>query len=84
MDLSLNSFLAWLDQKFQSRQNNPNPPYPYDREANTIDLPEEIEGEIISLLRSGSKAKAVKYVAILTGAGLRVSKDYVDHLLHRL
>jgi ribosomal protein L7/L12 len=84
MEVSIRSFLAWLDDEFQARQYNPNPPYPYNPQTETIELPEEIEKELIALLREGPKAEAVKRIAKLTGAGLRISKDYVDKMLSRL
>lgn len=77
-------FLEKLDKIFQARQNNPNPPYPYDKDTNTIKLPKNIEQELSHLLVQGQKVEAVKRVTRLTGAGLRVSKDYVDALAKRL
>ena len=72
--------LELLDKAFQAKQNNPNPPFPYDKDANTIQLPKNIEQELCSLLEQERKVEAVKRVTQLTGAGLRVSKDYVDDL----
>jgi ribosomal protein L7/L12 len=82
--ISVKGFLEWLDEEFQARQNNPNPPYPYNRDTNTIKLPKEIEEELMDFLRNSHKVEAVKQVTILTGAGLRISKDYVDDLLTKL
>jgi hypothetical protein len=73
-------FLEQLDKAFLARQNNPNPPFPYDKDTNTIQLPKSVEKELCSLLGQGRKVEAVKRVTQLTGAGLRVSKDYVDNL----
>ena len=56
------------------------PPYPYD-EKQGIQLPEAIEQSIKALVSSGRKVEAVQRVLKLTGAGLKVSKDYVDGLL---
>ena len=83
-ETSIQGFLEWLDEEFQSRHNNPNPPYPYNRETKIIKLPIEVEEEIVALLRRGLKVEAVKRVTKLTGAGLRISKDYVDDMLSRL
>ena len=56
------------------------PPYPYNMETGGICLPKKIEGELRELVIAGNKVEAVKRVIRLTGAGLRVSKDYVDSL----
>lgn len=54
------------------------PPYPYDKRTETITLPPEIEQEVRQLVQSGRKVEAMRRVLHLTGAGLRISKDYVD------
>ena len=46
-----------------------------------IRLPPDIEDELRVLVQMGKKVEAVKRVTELTGAGLRVSKDYVDGLV---
>lgn len=46
-----------------------------------IQLPPEIVENLKFTLLMGNKVAAVKRVAKLTGAGLRLSKDYVDGLL---
>jgi len=56
-------------------------PYPYEAGTNTIRLPSNIEYDLHDLVQAGNKAEAVKRVTQLTGAGLRVSKDYVDSLV---
>jgi ribosomal protein L7/L12 len=56
------------------------PPYPYDQRTDTITLPPEIEKELRQLVMSGNIILAVQRVRELTGAGLKVSKDYVDSL----
>lgn len=73
-------FLEKLDQAYQAQQNNPNPPYPYDADTNQIELPLHIKQELKHLCQQGEKIQAVKRVTKLTGAGLRISKDYVDGL----
>jgi ribosomal protein L7/L12 len=56
------------------------PPYPYDKKTDTITLPAEIEQDLRRLVSTGKQIEAVKRVIHLTGAGLKVSKDYVDRL----
>jgi ribosomal protein L7/L12 len=56
------------------------PPYPYNKRTDTITLPPEIEKELRQLVLSGNKIEAMRRVLKLTGAGLRVSKDYLDSL----
>jgi ribosomal protein L7/L12 len=43
-------------------------------------LPAQIERELRRLVSTGNKVEAMQRVISLTGAGLRVSKDYVDTL----
>ncbi len=57
------------------------PIYPYDPKTDTIYLPHEVDEELKQLVLAGEKVEAVKRVSRLTGAGLRVSKDYLDALL---
>ena len=47
---------------------------------NTISLPAQIERELRGPVSTGKKVEAMKRAISLTGAGLRVSKDYVDQL----
>jgi ribosomal protein L7/L12 len=54
------------------------PRYPYDQKTDQIILPPELEKEIRVLVRGGNKIQAMRQVMDLTGAGLKVSKDYVD------
>jgi hypothetical protein len=71
-----------LEKLFElHRKPNPAPPYPYDEKQNLIRIPEEIEQQLRKLVQSGEKVEAIRQVTILTGAGLRVSKDYVDSLI---
>ena len=55
-------------------------PYPYNERTNTVKLPPDIEKELRQLVAAGNKIEAMKHVLQLTGAGLKVSKDYVDQL----
>jgi hypothetical protein len=71
-----------LEELFEvERDRSTPPPYPFDTKRNLIHLPQEVEDHLRQLARSGQKVKAVQQVTKLTGAGLRVSKDYVDSLI---
>jgi len=72
--------LLLLDKIYQARRKSFTPSYPYDKRTNSISLPSEIEKEIRSLVIAGRKPEALKKVANLTGASLRISKDYIDSL----
>ena len=74
----LKLFLLFLDLVFKITRKKSTPLYPYDKKTKTITLPKDIKKEIYYLLKAGKKVDAVKRVANLTGAGLKVSKDYVD------
>jgi ribosomal protein L7/L12 len=76
----LKAFLFVLDKLFLITRKSVTPIYAYDQRTKTIALPREVEKEIQSLVQDGNKVEAVKQVTRLTGAGLRVSKDYVDSL----
>jgi ribosomal protein L7/L12 len=56
------------------------PVYPYEAKTGAIHLPRQIENELRGLVIAGDKVEAVKRVTRLTGAGLRLAKDYVDRL----
>jgi hypothetical protein len=72
--------LQLLEKEFERVRDKTPPLFPYDLKTNKIALPYEIEGELRHLVATGRKVEAVKRVTKLTGAGLRVSKDYVDSL----
>ncbi|MCI0477124.1 MAG: hypothetical protein L0Y55_12815 [Anaerolineales bacterium] len=55
----------------------------YDARTQTINLPPEIQNEIRRLIATGNKIEAVKRVLELTGAGLYISKQYVDNLANQ-
>ena len=55
--------------------------YPYDKTTDTVSLPPEIEKDILNIALAKGVPKAMQKVMELTGAGLKVSKDYVDSLL---
>ncbi len=55
-------------------------PYPYDKKTDTVSLPPEVEKDIVNTALAKGVPKAMQKVMELTGAGLKVSKDYVDNL----
>ncbi len=73
-------FLGFLEIVYTILRKRPIPVFPYDRKTKTISLPKNIEKEIMQLAVRSGKVEAVKRVSNLTGAGLRISKDYVDAL----
>ena len=76
----MEKFLSSLDKTFEKIRKPVVPLYPYDERTDTITLPEKVEKELRQLVLAGNKVEAIKRVTKLTGAGLRVSKDYVDRL----
>ena len=74
-------FLDTLEAMFEKeRKQSITPPFPFDKEQNIIRLPPEVERHLQKLVRSGNKKEAMEQVTKLTGAGLRLAKDYVDGL----
>lgn len=55
-----------------NRENHP--------QSDKIKLPPEVEIKLSKLIREGKKIEAMKEVLDLTGAGLKLAKDYVDEL----
>jgi ribosomal protein L7/L12 len=72
--------LKALDDLYEKHRKKIKPLYPFDKKTNTIHLPEEVVIDLKFLIVTGKKVEAVKRVAELTGAGLRISKDFVDSL----
>lgn len=72
--------LKALDDLYEKHRKKIKPLYPYNKKTNTILLPDEIVADLKFLILADNKVEALKRVAELTGAGLRVSKDYVDGL----
>lgn len=68
----------------KERDRSEVPPYPYDEKRSLVRLPASVVAELRQMIRAGSVPGAVKLVEKLTGAGLRVAKDYVDILRDRL
>ncbi|MFC1478742.1 hypothetical protein ACFL57_04715 [Candidatus Margulisiibacteriota bacterium] len=59
------------------------PQYPYDRINNKIILPDEVAKELKKLCSRNdpmSKNEAMKKTMGLTGAGLKMSKEFLDSL----
>ena len=73
--------LARLEAEFARVRKPVTPHYPYDPRTNKIRLPPDIADELRVLIQTGKKVEAVKRVTELTGAGLRVSKYFVDGLV---
>jgi ribosomal protein L7/L12 len=76
--------LKKLEILYEQERPKIKPAYPYDRKTERINLPDEILSDLKSFLLAGNKVAAIKRVAELTGAGLRISKDYVDALLRQV
>jgi len=79
----LQALLVVLEKVFALLRKKAVYPFPYNENTHTISLPAQIERELRGLISTGNKAEAMKRVISLTGAGLRVSKDYVDQLAKR-
>ena len=79
----LQALLVVLEKVFALRRKKAVYPFPYNAKTHTIDLPAQIKRELRGLVATGKKVEAMKRVISLTGAGLRVSKDYVDTLAKR-
>ena len=76
----LQALLVVLEKVFALLRKKAVYPFPYNRRTHTISLPAQIEREVRRLVSTGKKVEAMQRVISLTGAGLRVSKDYVDSL----
>ena len=79
----LKAFLMILDKVFFLARKKVVPLYPYDKRTKVITLPKEVERQLRRLVADGNKVEAIRQVTRLTGAGLRVSKDYVDSLVRK-
>jgi ribosomal protein L7/L12 len=79
----LKAFLMILDKVFFLARKKVVPLYPYDKRTKVITLPKEVERQLRRLIADGNKVEAVRQMTRLTGAGLRVSKDYVDSLARK-
>jgi len=81
---ALRLFLVFLDKLFAITRKKVVPLYPYEKSTDTIHLPANVEKELRGLIAAGNSVEAVRRVTTLTGAGLRLSKNYVDTLGHRI
>ena len=75
--------LATLENLYERVRTKMPVLYPYDERSKKISLPPDIEAELRRLMATGKlddRVEALKRVTHLTGAGLRISKDYVDGL----
>lgn len=79
----LKELLSLLENAYEKHRKPIEPQFPYDQKTSTIKLPPSIRKELRQLVLQGEKVEAVKRVTRLTGAGLRVSKDYVDGLVEK-
>jgi hypothetical protein len=67
-------------QLYEKERKKIVPLYPFDNKMGKIELPEDVIADLKFFLLIGNKPAAVKRIAELTDAGLRMSKDYVDGL----
>lgn len=72
--------LKAIKELYEKERRKVTPLYPFDKKTGKIKLPEDIIADLKFFWLVDNKPAAVKRVAELTGAGLRVSKDYVDNL----
>ena len=72
--------LAPVEEEFAPGRKRVAPLYPCDSKTDAIRLPPSIDDELRVVVLNGNKIEAMKRAIELTGAGLRVSKDYVDGL----
>ncbi|HKY56346.1 MAG TPA: hypothetical protein VJM08_18660 [Anaerolineales bacterium] len=74
------SILKAIEALYEKERNKIVPLYPLDKKTGNIELPEDVIADFKFFLLVGNKPAAVKRVAELTGAGLRMSKDFIDSL----
>ena len=72
--------LKALDDLYEKTRKKVDPLYPINRKTGKIELPDDLVADLKFLMLVGRKPEALKRVAELTGAGLRISKDYIDGL----
>jgi ribosomal protein L7/L12 len=72
--------LKALDDLYEKTRKKVDPLYPINKKTGKIELPDDIVADLKFLMLVGRKPEALKRVAELTGAGLRISKDYIDSL----
>ena len=69
-----------IEELYEKERKKIVPLYPFDKKTGKIELPEDVIADLKFFLLVGNKPAAVKRVVELTGAGLRVSKEFVDGL----
>ena len=72
--------LKAIEELYERERRKIVPLYPFDKKTGKIELPEDVIADLKFFLLVGNKLAAVKRVAELTGAGLRMSKGYDDGL----
>jgi ribosomal protein L7/L12 len=74
------SILKAIEELYEKERKKIVPLYPINKKTGKIELPKDVIADLKFFLLVGNKPAAVKRVAELTGAGLRMSKDFVDGL----
>jgi hypothetical protein len=74
------SILKALDDLYENTRKKVAPLYPVNKKTGEIELPDDIIADLKFLMLVGRKPEALKRVTELTGASLRISKDYIDGL----
>jgi len=74
------SILKAIEKLYEKERKKIVPLYPANKKTGKIELPEDVIADLKFFLLVGNKTAAVKRVAELTGASLRMSKDFVDDL----
>ena len=72
--------LKALEDLYEKTRKKVAPLYPVNKKTGKIELPDDVVADLKFLILVGRKPEALKRVTELTGAGLRVSKDYIDSL----
>ena len=72
--------LKAIEELYEKERKKGPPLYPVNKKTGKIELPDYVIADLKFFLLVGNKPAAVKRVAELTGAGLRMSKDFVDSL----
>ena len=72
--------LKLIKELYEKWRKKTVPLYPVNKKKGKIELLEDAIADLNLFLLVGDKAAAVKRVAELTGAGLRMSKDQVDSI----
>ena len=79
-DRSEHPILKRIEELYEKERKKIIPLYPPNKKTGKIELPEDVIADLKFFLLVGNKPAAVKRTAELTGASLRMSKDFVDSL----